>query len=85
MSETARRDPAELHRNMEEVWGNPRGLRALTIVNHTTLGLRFMATGLVFFLLGGVLAMLVRTQLAFPTRPSCRRRSITRSPPCTAR
>ncbi|MDI5892635.1 cytochrome c oxidase subunit I [Halomonas rhizosphaerae] len=55
-----------LHRELEAVWGNPTGWRALTVVNHSTLGLRFMATGLVFFLLGGVLAMLVRAQLALP-------------------
>lgn len=50
----------------DEVWGNPRGWRALTIVNHTTIGLRFMITGLVFFLIAGLLAMLIRTQLALP-------------------
>ncbi|GHE19855.1 cytochrome ubiquinol oxidase subunit I [Halomonas urumqiensis] len=56
-----------LHRELELAWGSPAGLRGmLTVVNHGTLGLRFMVTGLVFFLLGGVLAMLVRTQLAFP-------------------
>ncbi|MCG6659285.1 cytochrome c oxidase subunit I [Halomonas campisalis] len=68
MSETStpRRDPEELHRTLDEVWANPRGFRALTVVNHTTLGLRFMITGLVFFLIGGVLAMLIRAQLALP-------------------
>ena len=50
----------------DEVWGNPRGWRALTIVNHTTIGLRFMITGLAFFLIAGLLAMLIRTQLALP-------------------
>jgi cytochrome c oxidase subunit I+III len=33
-------------------------------VNHTTLGLRFMGTALVFFAIGGILAMLIRAQLA---------------------
>ncbi|WP_104202710.1 cytochrome c oxidase subunit I [Billgrantia saliphila] len=55
-----------LHEGLARVWANPRGLGALTVVNHTTLGLRFMATGAVFFLIGGLLAMLIRTQLAFP-------------------
>ncbi|MDI5934124.1 cytochrome c oxidase subunit I [Halomonas kalidii] len=59
-------EAARLHRDLEAVWANPRGWRALSVVNHGTLGLRFMATGLVFFLLGGVLAMLARTQLALP-------------------
>src|SRR5690606_23216873 len=47
-------------------WGNPRGWKALTIVNHTSIGLRFLVTGGVFFLIGGLLAMLIRTQLALP-------------------
>ncbi|NLC20984.1 MAG: cytochrome ubiquinol oxidase subunit I, partial [Halomonadaceae bacterium] len=55
-----------LHQGLEEIWHNPRGWRALTIVNHTTVGLRFMVTGGVFFLVGGLLAMLIRAQLAFP-------------------
>lgn len=41
-------DPQRLHERLNEIWGNPRGLKALTIVNHTTLGLRFMVTGMVF-------------------------------------
>ena len=55
-----------LHQGLEEIWYNPRGWRALTIVNHTTVGLRFMVTGGIFFLIGGLLAMLIRAQLAFP-------------------
>ncbi len=59
-------DLKHLHRQFETVWGNPRGWRALTVVNHTVVGLRFMITGGVFFLIGGLLAMLMRSQLAFP-------------------
>lgn len=59
-------DPISLHDDFNEVWGNPRGWKALTIVNHTTVGVRFMLTGLGFFLFGGLLAMLIRTQLALP-------------------
>lgn len=66
MSESTRKDPAVLHNDFMQVWGNPRGWRALTIVNHTTIGLRFMVTGGIFFLIGGLLAMLMRTQLALP-------------------
>lgn len=54
------------HQRMHKVWGSPSGWGALSAVNHTTVGLRFMATGLVFFLIGGLLAMLMRTQLALP-------------------
>lgn len=56
----------DTHRELNKVWGNPRGLLALTIVNHSTIGLRFMVTGAVFFIIGGLLAMLIRTQLALP-------------------
>ncbi|MDI9817585.1 MULTISPECIES: cytochrome c oxidase subunit I [unclassified Legionella] len=59
-------DHARMHTEFYEVWGNPRGWRALTIVNHTTVGIRFMITGGIFFILGGLLAMLMRTQLALP-------------------
>ncbi|WP_028241783.1 cytochrome c oxidase subunit I [Stutzerimonas azotifigens] len=59
-------DPDQLHDQFNEVWGNPRGWRALTIVNHTSIGLRFLITGGAFFLIGGLLAMLIRTQLALP-------------------
>jgi cytochrome c oxidase subunit I+III len=51
---------------LQRVWANPPGVGTLAAVNHTSIGLRFMVTGAVFFLIGGVLAMLVRTQLALP-------------------
>jgi len=54
------------HQELEEVWGTPPGLGALSSVNHTIVGKRFIVASLVFFLLGGVLAMLMRTQLASP-------------------
>ncbi len=54
-----------LHRELHRVWANDRGLWGqLTAVNHTTLGLRFMGTALVFFAIGGLLSMLIRAQLA---------------------
>ena len=66
MSDSEGRSPEQLHREFHAVWRNPPGLGTLAAVNHTSLGLRFMITGLVFFLIGGLLAMLVRTQLALP-------------------
>lgn len=56
----------EREEQLEHVWGNLPGWGALAAVNHTSVGFRFMATGMVFFLIGGVLAMLIRTQLALP-------------------
>ena len=53
--------------DLERVWRNPRGWRGqLTAVNHGTLGLRFIVTGLAFLMIGGLLAMLMRLQLAWP-------------------
>ncbi len=66
MNDVDERGDAPLHSQLEGVWGNWPGLGALAAVNHTTVGLRFLVTGLVFFLVGGVLAMLMRTQLALP-------------------
>lgn len=57
-----------LHQRFEKVWGNLPGLGTLSAVNHTSIGRRFMMTGAVFFLIGGVLAMLARTQLALPAQ-----------------
>ncbi|MCF6368053.1 cytochrome c oxidase subunit I [Rhizobium halophilum] len=54
----------ELHRALEEIWGTKPGLTRLAAVNHNVVGRRFMLTSLIFFAVGGLLAMLIRTQLA---------------------
>src|SRR5690606_31039703 len=56
----------EVHAQLERVWKADPGLGALAAVNHSTIGIRFVVTGFVFFLIGGILAMLLRTQLAIP-------------------
>jgi cytochrome c oxidase subunit I+III len=48
------------------VWKQPRGIRILTVVNNTYIGTFYVATALLFLILGGVLALLMRTQLALP-------------------
>jgi cytochrome c oxidase subunit I+III len=53
------------HERLEPIWRTPSGLAALSGVNHTSVGLRYIVTGLLVFLVGGVLAMLIRSQLAF--------------------
>ena len=53
---------------LDRIWGNLPGWGTLAAVNHTSIGLRFICTGIVFFLIGGVLAMLMRTQLAMPNQ-----------------
>lgn len=52
------------HSRLDRLWRTPKGLGALAAVNHTIVGRRFMITATVFFLIGGVLAMLIRAQLA---------------------
>ena len=59
-------DKTQLHRAYSRVWDNWPGWGKLAAVNHTTVGLRFMVTGMFFFLVAGVMAMLMRTQLALP-------------------
>jgi cytochrome c oxidase subunit I+III len=58
--------PIALHKALERIWGNGSGWRRLAAVNHTEIGKRFIVTALVFFAIGGMLAMLIRTQLATP-------------------
>ncbi|MDA7415017.1 cytochrome c oxidase subunit I [Xenophilus arseniciresistens] len=51
---------------LHAVWRNPPGWRTLAAVNHGTIALRFMLTAAFFFVVAGVLAMLLRAQLALP-------------------
>ncbi|KRC86103.1 cytochrome c oxidase subunit 1 [compost metagenome] len=51
---------------LERAWRRPTGWRALTVVNNTSIGLLYIGTALLFFLLAGVLALLMRAQLAVP-------------------
>lgn len=57
---------AKNHQQLEKIWANLPRWHSLMAVNHSTIGLRFIVTGMLFFLIGGVLAMLIRTQLALP-------------------
>jgi cytochrome c oxidase subunit I+III len=51
---------------LQKVWQPPSGLRFLTVVNNTYIGLFYIGTAFLFFLLAGILALLMRTQLAVP-------------------
>ncbi|MFW6094451.1 MAG: cytochrome c oxidase subunit I [Pseudomonadota bacterium] len=53
-------------RQFDIVWDPPRGIRRVCAVNATIVGRRFIITGFAFFLIGGVLALLMRTQLLLP-------------------
>ena len=65
-----REPPAELQRAQEErlrkVWETPKGFRYWSAVNNTEVGVWYTATAFLFFLFGGVLALLIRLQLAVP-------------------
>ncbi|WP_439546219.1 cytochrome c oxidase subunit I [Sandarakinorhabdus sp.] len=55
------------HRALHAIWDRGPGWRgALASVNHTDIGRRFIITAFAFFCIGGVLAMLIRAQLATP-------------------
>jgi len=59
-------DPA-LHDRLSRIWAPPPGLLGFfTAVNHRVVGLRFMVTAFIFFLLAGLLAVAVRLQLSLP-------------------
>ena len=59
------RPPGELEA-LCRAWKPPTGWRRLAAVNNTHIGLYYIGTALVFFLLAGVLALLMRMQLAVP-------------------
>jgi cytochrome c oxidase subunit 1 len=60
-------DDDALHQALSKTWGTPRGLwGVLSTVDHKTIGRRYIATAFVFLALGGVLALLMRLQLATP-------------------
>ena len=59
------RPPEELAA-LKAVWQEPSGWKIVTAVNNTYVGLMYVATAFVFFLGAGVLALLMRVQLAVP-------------------
>ncbi|HEY8580565.1 MAG TPA: cytochrome c oxidase subunit I, partial [Beijerinckiaceae bacterium] len=59
------RPPGELE-TLKRVWRPPSGIASLTIVNNTYVGLWYVGAALLFFLLAGVLALVMRVQLAQP-------------------
>ncbi|MBC9206446.1 cytochrome c oxidase subunit I [Roseomonas aerophila] len=58
---------APLDAALRRVWDTPRGVwGALATVDHKVIGRRYIATAFVFLAFGGVLALLMRWQLARP-------------------
>ena len=57
----------EQKHRLEEIWKRPPGLTGWArAVSSSSVGVRIMVTAFVFFLLGGVLGLLMRTQLIRP-------------------
>ncbi|MBI5277338.1 MAG: cbb3-type cytochrome c oxidase subunit I [Burkholderiales bacterium] len=59
------RPPGELEA-LERAWQPPTGWRRFTAVNNLQIGPYYLATALAFFVGGGILALLMRVQLAMP-------------------
>jgi cytochrome c oxidase subunit I+III len=58
---------AEIKERLEQTWHEPPGIRSwFTTVDHKRIGMRYLLTGLLFFVLGGIESLLIRAQLAGP-------------------
>jgi cytochrome c oxidase subunit 1 len=79
-------DDAEIESRLADTWKTPSGLwAALSTVDHKIIGRRYIVTAFAFLILGGVLALAMRIQLA---RPEARLSVLIvtiRYSPCTAR
>ncbi|HEX6217996.1 MAG TPA: cbb3-type cytochrome c oxidase subunit I [Sphingomicrobium sp.] len=51
---------------LERIWAAPKGLARLTVVNNNYVGIFYVGAAFLFFILAGVLALVMRTQLALP-------------------
>ena len=58
--------PAGEREALERAWQPPSGWRLLSAVNNTQVGLFYIGTALLFFVLAGVLGLIMRAQLAVP-------------------
>jgi len=58
--------PAGEREALERAWRSPTGWRRLAAVNNTHIGVYYIATAMLFFVLAGILALVMRTQLAVP-------------------
>jgi cytochrome c oxidase subunit I+III len=56
---------ATVAERLEAMWGEKPGLAAwITTVDHKRIGMKYLYTGLIFFIIGGVESLLLRAQLA---------------------
>lgn len=60
---------SEDQKNLSRVWGGPPGfLGWFQLVNHKNMGIRYVVSSLIFFLLAGILGLLIRIQLMGPEK-----------------
>jgi cytochrome c oxidase subunit I+III len=68
LAELPNKDPrpeGELE-ELKRIWATPKGFKILTAVNNTVVGTLYIGAAFLFFVLAGILALLMRTQLAVP-------------------
>ncbi|MBB5984906.1 cbb3-type cytochrome c oxidase subunit I [Sphingobium lignivorans] len=58
--------PPEEEETLRRIWCKPRGLEYLTVVNNNYVGVYYVGIAFLFFLLAGILGLLMRVQLAAP-------------------
>ena len=58
--------PESEREELRRIWRRPSGWRAITVVNNNYVGLLYVGTAFLFFLLAGVLALMMRSQLGVP-------------------
>ena len=58
---------AQDRKDLERIWALPKGWRILSAVNNTVVGYFYIGAAFLFFLLAGILSLLMRTQLAIPS------------------
>jgi cytochrome c oxidase subunit I+III len=51
---------------LKKIWMPPKGIRFLTVYNNNYIGVLYVGTAFLFFLLAGMLALIIRAQLAVP-------------------
>ncbi len=51
---------------LRRLWNPPKGIRFITVINNNYIGVFYVGTAFLFFVLAGILALLMRTQLAVP-------------------
>jgi cytochrome c oxidase subunit I+III len=59
--------PAGELAELRRIWASPKGWRIVSDVNNTVIGYFYVGTALLFFILAGILALLMRLQLAVPS------------------